>query len=150
MLQKIFLHSFGVHSNSFGEQQSRRRKGTTMGRRRRNKIPTAATASSAWRWIDLPGDVTANILQRLGSEEILRSAQKVCTTWEKVCRDPSMWRVVDLKNRCVDDLEFDLMCRCAVDRSQGQLTDLSITYFGDDDLLRYVVVRYVLFAILAS
>lgn len=92
-------------------------------------------------WIELPEDVTANILQRLGAQEMLESAQIVCTTWRKVCLDPAMWRVIDLENTGVSDEEYNSMCRCAVDRSQRQLIDLRIASFGDDELLRYIVDR---------
>ncbi|XP_057763930.1 putative F-box/LRR-repeat protein 23 [Salvia miltiorrhiza] len=94
-------------------------------------------------WIELPGDVTANILQRLGAEAMLRSAQQVCRTWWKVCKDPAMWRVIDLCN--IDDMnmfeDYNAMCRRAVDRSQGQLVDLTIDFFGDGELIIYVADR---------
>ncbi|KAH6773488.1 hypothetical protein C2S51_011892 [Perilla frutescens var. frutescens] len=116
-----------------------------------SKIPTVAETASTSSdppqqpllppWIELPGDVTANILQRLNPEEILESAQKVCTTWRKVCQDPAMWRVIDFKTWIDAFDEYDLMCRCAVDRSQGQLMDISIAFFGDDKLLNYIVDR---------
>ncbi|XP_041994426.1 F-box protein SKIP19-like [Salvia splendens] len=94
-------------------------------------------------WIDLPGDVTASILQRLGVEGMLTNAQKVCTTWWKVCKDPALWRVIDFSNprQGIFNDEYNVMCRHAVDRSQGQLVDLTIQYFGDDALLDYIVRR---------
>ncbi|KAH6790176.1 hypothetical protein C2S51_005182 [Perilla frutescens var. frutescens] len=125
-----------------------------MGRRKskhrkpkiKNKIPAAVSSSSVAPppWIELPGDVTANILNRLGAEEILKSAQKVCTTWWKVCQDPAMWRVIDLPKRgiCPDEhADYAIMCRRAVDRSQGQLVDLTIDDFADDELINYVADR---------
>ncbi|KAG6405666.1 hypothetical protein SASPL_133258 [Salvia splendens] len=80
---------------------------------------------------DLPEELTANILQRLHAEQRLGSAQLVCSTWRRVCKNPAMWRVIDLDyRRC----EFDIICRCAVDRSQGQLIELKVInmeeYFG--------------------
>lgn len=111
------------------------------------QIPTAASSSSAPPppppppWIGLPEDLTANILQRLGAEEILESAQKVCTTWWRVCKDPATWRVIDLRNRHYADDEFLHMCRCAVDRSQGQLIDLKVACREEDGLLNYVAER---------
>ncbi|XP_047943133.1 putative F-box/LRR-repeat protein 23 [Salvia hispanica] len=106
------------------------------------KIPVVASSSSA-PWIELPGDVTANILQRLGAEGVLKSAQKVCITWWKVSKDPDLWRVIDFSNprQGVFNDEYNVMCRRAVDRSQGQLVDLTIQYFGDDALLDYIVQR---------
>ncbi|KAG6416681.1 hypothetical protein SASPL_124116 [Salvia splendens] len=95
------------------------------------------------QWIELPWDVTADILQRLGSEGMLTSAQQVCTTWWKVCKDPSLWRVIDFsdKKQSPHLNKYTVMCRCAVDRSQGQLVDLTIQYFGGDTLLEYITER---------
>ena len=57
--------------------------------------PQPLLASSSYPlppWTELPGDVTVKILQRLGAE-MLTSAQKVCTTWWKVFKDPASWQV---------------------------------------------------------
>ncbi|KAL8113441.1 F-box protein SKIP19-like [Apium graveolens] len=92
-------------------------------------------------WLNLPADITANILHRLGAVEILESAQKVCTAWRKICKDPAMWRVIDMHNHgCLGDMPYDLdkMCRHAIDRSQGQLVDINIESFGEDELLEYL------------
>lgn len=113
--------------------------------------PTVASSSAAPPqpppppppWIELPADVTANILKRLGAEEIMQSAQKVCSTWRKVCHDSSMWRVIELDNPHPGSQgEYELMCRHAVDRSQGELIDLTLSHFGNDDLINYVADRY--------
>ncbi|XP_041995882.1 putative F-box/LRR-repeat protein 23 [Salvia splendens] len=103
---------------------------------------TVAASSSSPPWIELPGDVTANILHRLGAEGMLTSAQ-VCATWWKVSKDPSLWRVIDFSNprQGVFSGEYNVMCRRAVDRSQGQLLDLTVQYFGDNALLDYIVHR---------
>ncbi|KAL6563959.1 hypothetical protein OROHE_005199 [Orobanche hederae] len=124
-----------------------RRKSKLRKQKTRGKVPAAASPSldavdpPSPPWIELPADVTANILQRLGAEEILESAQKVCTTWRKVCGDPSMWRVISLKNPERFYSAYDLMCRNAVDRSQGRLIDLTLDYFGDDNLINYIANR---------
>ncbi|PIN03082.1 hypothetical protein CDL12_24394 [Handroanthus impetiginosus] len=94
-------------------------------------------------WIDLPRDVTANILQRLDAFDILENVQRVCTTWRRVCQDPAMWRVIVLRDpgdlhRCYD---LNRMCCHAVDRSQGNLIELHIEYFGDDEMLHYIAER---------
>ncbi|KAK4488138.1 hypothetical protein RD792_003880 [Penstemon davidsonii] len=128
------------------------------------KTPTDVPSTSAPPppWTELPRDVTANILQRLGPIEILESAQKVCTTWKDVCTDPAMWRVIDMINvgdrwhyirglriTCRDMKNFGghdmfdlkIMCRDAVDRSQGQLIEINIAIFGTDDLIHYISER---------
>lgn len=95
-------------------------------------------------WLELPRDITAAILHKLGAIEILTTAQRVCKAWHSVCRDPSMWRCIDMKN--TGDLweipyNLERMCRHAVDRSQGQLSDINIEYFGTDELLLYISQR---------
>ena len=111
---------------------------------RPNKIPPfSASVSSPAPWIELPSDVTSNILHRLGAEGILTSAQQVCTAWWKVSKDPSLWRIIDFSNprQGVFNDRYDAMCRRAVDRSQGQLVDLTIQYFGGDALMDYIADR---------
>jgi hypothetical protein len=49
-------------------------------------------------WLALPREVTASILMRLDAFEILTSAQMVCSPWHKLCKDPSMWRAVHMRN----------------------------------------------------
>ncbi|KAM0035806.1 putative F-box domain, leucine-rich repeat domain superfamily, F-box-like domain superfamily [Helianthus debilis subsp. tardiflorus] len=45
-------------------------------------------------WLELPSDLMLNILQRLGVFDRLENAQKVCTAWRQICKDPAMWRLV--------------------------------------------------------
>ncbi|KAL3619480.1 hypothetical protein CASFOL_037050 [Castilleja foliolosa] len=95
-----------------------------------------SSSASPRPWIELPQDVTENILRRLWPVEILENAQKVCTTWRSVCTEPSLWRVIDIKNS-----GDDVMCRRVVDRSQGELIDINIEYSGTDDLMHYISER---------
>lgn len=111
---------------------------------RRTKTPKPKTMKK-WvkktNWLDLPADITANILHRLGQIEVLESAQKVCTAWRRICKDPAMWRVIDMQNHGdLSDVPYDLekMCMHAIDRSQGQLVDITIEYFGTDELMEYL------------
>lgn len=103
--------------------------------------PESAPPSAAPPWIELPSDVTANILRRLDVFEILECAQLVCTTWWRVCKDPATWRVIKIVNNDRMPETCSIMCRRAVDRSQGQLVDLTVAYFGDDELLLYIANR---------
>ncbi|KAL3643700.1 hypothetical protein CASFOL_014515 [Castilleja foliolosa] len=100
-------------------------------------------SSSLPSWIELPRDLTENILSRLGQVEILRNAQRVCTTWRSVCSEPSLWRVIDIY--CYyPGLSYDTrhrICRHAVDRSKGELIDINIEFFCTDDLLHYISER---------
>ncbi|OMO75016.1 hypothetical protein CCACVL1_16358 [Corchorus capsularis] len=94
-------------------------------------------------WLELPRDVTASILLKLGAIEIIESAQKVCTLWRNICKDPSMWRFIDMQNTGDRDMPYCLekMCRHAIDRSSGGLVAINIEYFGTDDLLAYIAER---------
>ncbi|KAJ1398190.1 Leucine-rich repeat domain superfamily [Sesbania bispinosa] len=91
-------------------------------------------------WLELPRDVTANILQRLGAIEIVTSACHVCPLWWNICKDPFMWRTIHMSYNIFRNSPYNLenVCRYAVDRSCGQLEDIHILYFGSDDLLNYI------------
>ncbi|KAK4254602.1 hypothetical protein QN277_009960 [Acacia crassicarpa] len=94
-----------------------------------------------WSWLELPRDVTAAILLKLGAVEILTSAQSVCSSWWSICKDPTMWRAIDTHNwGNVFNLPYNLeiICRHAVDRSCGQLVDINVEHFCTDDLLKYI------------
>ncbi|XP_034698815.1 F-box protein SKIP19-like [Vitis riparia] len=95
-------------------------------------------------WQELPRDVTSMILSKLNAVEILSSAQFVCSFWRKLCREPMMWRNIDMHNLGdLCDLGYDLeeMARHAVDRSGGQLLSICIEDFATDNLLNYIIDR---------
>ncbi|XP_022146630.1 F-box protein SKIP19-like [Momordica charantia] len=98
------------------------------------------SGDEARNWLELPADITSMILLKLGAIEILSSAQSVCSLWRKICKDPLMWRVVDMHNMGEWDMDYDLeqMCIQAVDRSCGELIDINIQYFGTNELLQYI------------
>ncbi|KAE8708149.1 putative F-box/LRR-repeat protein 23 [Hibiscus syriacus] len=103
-----------------------------------------SAAAETRNWLELPQDVTASILSRLGAIEILNSAQNVCSLWRKISKDPSMWKSIDMRNLGdLFDMEYDLekMCVHAVNRSCGHLLDINIEYFGTDELLFYISER---------
>ncbi|VVB07868.1 unnamed protein product [Arabis nemorensis] len=45
-------------------------------------------------WSELPPELTSSIMLRLGAFEILENAQKVCRPWQRVSKDPSLWRKI--------------------------------------------------------
>ncbi|XP_010431272.1 PREDICTED: putative F-box/LRR-repeat protein 21 [Camelina sativa] len=95
-------------------------------------------------WTELPSEVTSLILLRLGAVEILENAQKVCKPWRHISKDPSMWRKIDMRdlgNRRLKDLDFDTLCRHAVDLSQGGLLEINLDFFSSDSLLAYIADR---------
>ncbi|GKC30228.1 F-box domain containing protein [Tanacetum coccineum] len=71
----------------------------------------------------------------------LENARKVCTTWNKICKQPSIWKVIHMqtcKNAYIpvggsiyQKSYLRKLCKNAVDRSQGQLVDIKIVEFGD-------------------
>ncbi|GKA35531.1 F-box domain containing protein, partial [Tanacetum coccineum] len=95
------------------------------------------------RWLDLPSDLAANILHRIGVIGILENAQKVCTTWRKICKEPAMWKVIHMDTALGSHTMAQLrqMCKNAVDRSQGQLADINILGFCNNELLKYIADR---------
>ncbi|XP_059306471.1 F-box protein SKIP19-like isoform X2 [Lycium ferocissimum] len=95
-------------------------------------------------WLELEENVWANILHKLGAIEILETAQKVCTTWRRICKEPSMWRIINMTNDGdLSDMDYDLeeMCRYAIDRSQGELVDINLEYFATGPLLENIAQR---------
>ncbi|CAL9233108.1 unnamed protein product, partial [Arabidopsis halleri] len=94
-------------------------------------------------WAELPSDLTSSILLRLSVIEILENAQKVCRSWRRVCKDPWMWRRIDMRNprNLGGMMDMEIICRHAVDRSQGSLVEIDIGYFGTDSLLNYMADR---------
>ncbi|MFS8012538.1 putative F-box domain, leucine-rich repeat domain superfamily, F-box-like domain superfamily [Helianthus anomalus] len=94
-------------------------------------------------WLDLPSDVTFNILNRIGMVDILENAQKVCIAWRKICKDPAMWRVINMNDIPIFGAQLSRvrMCKHAVDRSQGHLVDITIVSAYDAELHLYVADR---------
>ncbi|KAL4563524.1 hypothetical protein LXL04_027567 [Taraxacum kok-saghyz] len=96
-------------------------------------------------WLELPHELMANILKRLGDVEILNSAVKVCTTWRRIGRDPAMWKVINMyKPARARNANYDLeaLTTQAVHLSSGELIDISLEGFGtDDDFLYHIVSR---------
>ncbi|XP_030512032.1 F-box protein SKIP19-like [Rhodamnia argentea] len=95
-------------------------------------------------WLELPREIATTILLKLGAIEILTTAQMVCTSWRSICKDPAMWQSIDMRNTgdfLEMDLDLELMCRHAIDRSHGGCVDINIEYFGTDELLKYTTDR---------
>ncbi|KAF4363056.1 hypothetical protein F8388_013420 [Cannabis sativa] len=106
--------------------------------------PSPSPPKEVRNWLELPRDVTASILSCLGAIEILKSGQMVCKLWLDICKDPLMWRTIDIrKNGDPDDfLDFrsdvQKMYRYIIDRSCGQIVDISIEDFRFDQQLLYI------------
>ncbi|OIT22824.1 f-box protein skip19 [Nicotiana attenuata] len=113
-----------------------------MNRKAKRKNKNVAIAKSR-QWLDLPEEIWENILKRLGAIEILENAQKVCTMWRRVFKDPFMWRVIDISNcrGLSDSNHFQKICSHAVDCSQGELVDIRLAFFATKESLAYVAER---------
>ncbi|CAJ2640727.1 unnamed protein product [Trifolium pratense] len=91
-------------------------------------------------WLELPKDITTNILQRLETFEIVTSACLVCPLWWNICKDPLMWRTIRMRKRNIYHSDNNLVdiCRFAIERSCGQLESICVEYFGTDELLQCI------------
>ncbi|KAJ9566049.1 hypothetical protein OSB04_002015 [Centaurea solstitialis] len=110
-------------------------------------------------WLQMPDEIMGGmILQQLDAVEILESVQKVCRNWRSICKDPAMWKIIDIRlqevkysyasNRKKKD--FEKLCKQAVHRSCGELIDIRLRGFGNDDLLDFIsgwCLRFLVFAV---
>nr|XP_043630268.1 putative F-box/LRR-repeat protein 23 [Erigeron canadensis] len=121
------------------EQAKVTKPSTSKSSRRKGNFVQKSKQGMTRNWLDVPSDVMENILSRIGVYDILDNAQKVCTTWHRICKEPAMWRTVsmDYSHRWRWPV-FRKICKHVVDRSQGQMVDISIDDFCDDDFLRYI------------
>ncbi|KAJ9565768.1 hypothetical protein OSB04_001734 [Centaurea solstitialis] len=95
--------------------------------------PPSSAMAETRNWLEMPEEIMGGmILQRLGAVEILESAQKVCRTWRRICKDPAMWKVIHMHDSSDDwDTEYDIskLTKQAVHRSCGELIDISLKDF---------------------
>ncbi|XP_045831083.1 F-box protein SKIP19-like [Trifolium pratense] len=89
-------------------------------------------------WLELPREITINILQRLDTVEIVTSVCVVCPLWWNICKDPLMWRTIGIISLSYFDERLEKICRYAVDRSSGYLKDIYIKKFATDDLINHI------------
>ncbi|MED6169122.1 hypothetical protein PIB30_018461 [Stylosanthes scabra] len=90
----------------------------------------------------LPDDITWMIISKFSAFEILTSIQYVCQRWRRICMDPVMWRTIymcDIRIFKSVEYDLDLLCRDAIDRSCGLLEDITIQFFGADNLLKFII-----------
>ncbi|KAJ9565916.1 hypothetical protein OSB04_001882 [Centaurea solstitialis] len=89
-------------------------------------------------WVEMPEEIMGGmILQRLNAIEILISVQKVCTTWRKICKDPEMWKSIDMDHYSYAN-DFEKLIKQAVHRSYGELIDIRLKCCVTDDLLDFI------------
>jgi len=97
-------------------------------------------------WLELPRNLTTNILQRLDTVEIVTNARNVCSLWWNICKDPLMWRTIRTSN-VLSRFDFKYtykpysileICLYAVDKSCGCVENIDIEYLATDHFLRYI------------
>lgn len=81
-------------------------------------------------WVDLPLDVTANILHRLSLFQLMLVAERVCTTWRQVCIDPSFWQVNYMRGVGYTP-DSDEMC------ARSTIIGIPYTLYPDPKVLEY-------------
>jgi len=101
-------------------------------------------STMAPNWLELPRDITAKILQRLDTIDIVTSACQVCPLWWKICKVPLMWRTIHIPY--ISLLPFNYqdstkICSYAVERSCGHLEGINIQYYVTDDLLNFIAEK---------
>ncbi|XP_071698652.1 F-box protein SKIP19-like [Rutidosis leptorrhynchoides] len=103
--------------------------------------PSSSATDETPNWLEMPHELMSTILQSLGAVEILNHAQLVCTNWRRICKDPSMWKVINM-NEIVDDWGMDEerlnLTKQAVYRSSGELIDINLEFFCTDELLDFI------------
>ncbi|KAL0846268.1 hypothetical protein Bca101_019514 [Brassica carinata] len=92
-------------------------------------------------WAELPSELLLSILSRLDTIDILENAQKVCTSWRRVCKDPALWRKINMRKLGKLGYNIETLCRHVVDLSQGGLVELDFGYMGPESLLSYIADR---------
>ncbi|XP_023732978.1 putative F-box/LRR-repeat protein 23 [Lactuca sativa] len=105
--------------------------------------PSSAMKESP-NWLLMPDELMENILGRLSSVEKLRSAGKLCRTWRRICKDPAMWKVIDidiLLDGCDTNHKIEMLTKQVVDLSCGELIDVSVGGFCTDDLLDHIALH---------
>ncbi|CAN8308539.1 unnamed protein product [Cochlearia groenlandica] len=98
----------------------------------------STSSSSLINWLDLPPELISSILTRLGAFDILENAQKVCKLWHRVCKDPLMWRKIEMYDHKNSEYDMEMMSFHAVNRSKGGLVHICIRHMCNDDLLTYI------------
>ncbi|CAN1844145.1 F-box protein SKIP19 [Linum perenne] len=95
-------------------------------------------------WAELSPELLTMIMSHLDPDHRLNLVQKVCSSWRKACRDPYLWRCIDLTDEWDDDDETYMERYCkmrvdekAVDLSFGGLVSLRMEDFWTIKVLRY-------------
>ncbi|KAL5722138.1 hypothetical protein ACHQM5_005695 [Ranunculus cassubicifolius] len=96
-------------------------------------------------WLELPEDLISLIFTKIGPIQILHRAQFVCSLWQKLSKQPHLFRSLDLRKPFIHNYYFNYkkLANVAIDRSSGELVELYVENFGTEDLLRKVADKSV-------
>jgi hypothetical protein len=120
-------------------------------------VPTHETKGESTmvpNWLELPIDITTNILQRLDTIDIVTSACLVCSLWWNIFKEPRMWQTIRMVDQGYRSWDYPLwdycdlveICCYAIGRSwDHHLENIYIDSFGSDYLLRYLAQKYTFF-----
>uniref|UniRef100_A0A803LAY5 F-box domain-containing protein n=1 Tax=Chenopodium quinoa TaxID=63459 RepID=A0A803LAY5_CHEQI len=111
-----------------------------------NKIISHNKEMNIPNWSDLPEEIWSIILSKVSTIDIIESVEIVCKLFRKICKQPSMFNVIEmtLPDGYIDDVDPDFvnsMTLFAVDRSSGNLVDIYLETFCNDDTLMEIVER---------
>lgn len=101
-----------------------------------SSISTKEVEGESPNWLELPTDITRNILQRIDIVERVTSVCLVCSLWWNIYKDPLMWRTIQMANHIAYYNYYATICRYAIERRCDYLEDINIHVFGAGDLLR--------------
>ncbi|KAI5407341.1 putative F-box/LRR-repeat protein 23 [Lathyrus oleraceus] len=92
-------------------------------------------------WLELPKDLTSKILQLLGPVEIVMNARQVCSIWRNICRDPSMWRSIEIIKGLNSPYNLEKICMYALDQGCDHVEEINVEYFVTDELVKKLAER---------
>ncbi|KAJ9565917.1 hypothetical protein OSB04_001883 [Centaurea solstitialis] len=101
----------------------------------------SSTMEETRNWSEMPDEIMRMILERLSAVEVLNSAQKVCRNWRMICKDPEMWKVIDMHHIRYTNYDIEKLTKQALHRSGGELIDITLDSFVTEDLLDYISRR---------
>ncbi|CAI8597201.1 unnamed protein product [Vicia faba] len=92
-------------------------------------------------WLELPRELTSKILQLLGPVEIVRNAHQVCPMWSNICRDPSMWKSIEMIKGFNSPYNLEKIYMYAVDQGCDHVEEINVEYFATDELIKKIAER---------
>ncbi|CAJ2640721.1 unnamed protein product [Trifolium pratense] len=92
-------------------------------------------------WLELPKDVTSKIIQLLGVVEMVMNARQVCPMWREICKDPLMWKNIEMINCFKSPHNLEKICMYAIDQGGDHVEEINIEYFATDELIKHLAER---------